>query len=332
MVFAGNGDGTFHMIGTGINLNPLGGVLSYVTVSDFNGDGNADVAVTLDNSSTHVFFLTIYTGNGDGTFRTGATYTGHFLGAPAVSDFNGDGKLDIAVTDTTDNAVDVLAGNGDGTFQNAVPWNAGFSPQVLAVGDFNGDGRADILSSLILNINDLTGNQFTVLLGSAAATVPQITTTSLPVATVGVSYSATLSATRGVPPYSNWTVSSGSLPSGLTLATATGVVSGVPTVAAASAFSATVQDSAGDLSPGAFNGDRCRRVPPAPSSGGGPPPAVTLLPVIVSTLSPPVGTTGTPRTSPDPDGDRRRRSTVHLGCVFRLATAWADADSFDRHN
>ena len=74
VVFAGNGDGTFHMIGTGINLNPLGGVLSYVTVSDFNGDGNADVAVTLDNSSTHVFSLTIYTGNGDGTFRTGATY------------------------------------------------------------------------------------------------------------------------------------------------------------------------------------------------------------------------------------------------------------------
>ena len=166
------------------------------------------------------------------------------------------------MTDTTDNAVDVLAGNGDGTFQNAVPWNAGFSPQVLAVGDFNGDGRADILSSLILNINDLTGKLSSRCCCWALlrATVPQITTTSLPVATVGVSYSATLTATGGTPPYSNWTVSSGSLPPGLILNAATGAISGIPTllVTFAYSFNVTVQDSAGNLAPEAALADQYR--------------------------------------------------------------------------
>ncbi len=58
---------------------------------------------------------------------------------------------------------------------------------------------------------------------------PVITTSSLPSATVGVSYRATLAATGGRPPY-RWEISSGSLPSGLTLGT-DGTITGTPAAA-----------------------------------------------------------------------------------------------------
>ena len=46
----------------------------------------------------------------------------------AVGDFNGDGKLDLAVANEGSNNVSVLLGNGDGTFQAAVNYGAGLGP------------------------------------------------------------------------------------------------------------------------------------------------------------------------------------------------------------
>ena len=83
--------------------------------------------------------------------------------------------------------------------------------------------------------------------GSTGLTVQaaplSITTASLPNGTVGAAYSATLAATGGTGPY-NWSMASGSLPSGLTLNLATGVISGTPTAAATSNFTVQVTDSA----------------------------------------------------------------------------------------
>jgi len=53
-------------------------------------------------------------------------------------------------------------------------------------------------------------------------------------------YSQTLLATGGNGTYSSWTVSSGSLPSGLSLASGTGIISGTPTSAGVYTFSVTV--------------------------------------------------------------------------------------------
>jgi hypothetical protein len=69
-----------------------------------------------------------------------------------------------------------------------------------------------------------------------------ITTTTLPAATGGQPYSATLAATGGITPYT-WSVSSGSLPPGLTLNPSTGVISGTPDVVGTYSFTVTVTDS-----------------------------------------------------------------------------------------
>jgi hypothetical protein len=78
-----------------------------------------------------------------------------------------------------------------------------------------------------------------------------ITTNSLPQGYVGSLYSPTLSASGGTPPYGNWMVASGALPTGLKLIPSTGQIRGTPTTTTGSPFSftITVSDSAGHTSP-----------------------------------------------------------------------------------
>ena len=69
-----------------------------------------------------------------------------------------------------------------------------------------------------------------------------ISSTSLPAGVAGSSYTAALTATGGISPYT-WAVASGTLPAGLTLAAASGVISGAPTVSGTFAFTVSVSDS-----------------------------------------------------------------------------------------
>jgi hypothetical protein len=105
----------------------------------------------------------------------------------------------------------------------------------------------------------------TVTVSGGAATAPTITTTSLADGTAGTAYSATIVATGSSP--IAWSVSSGALPTGLSLTTATGAVTGTPTVAALFGFVATATNSAG----AANSALSIRVVEPAPPPG--PPPA-----------------------------------------------------------
>ena len=143
LVLLGNGDGTFQAS----VATASGAVLQPIAAADLNGDGNADVLGVFGNS------LVVYLSNGDGTFKPGVPYslgTGSAENGEIISiaDFNGDGKLDVAVSMAGDNLAGeevVFPGNGDGTFQTAKTSVGITFPNHAAVGDFNGDGKPDLL-------------------------------------------------------------------------------------------------------------------------------------------------------------------------------------------
>ena len=131
-----------------------------VAVGDFNGDGKPDLAVADFGSDA----VSILLGNGDGTFRPAVNYElgGSFNPVSVVvADFNGDGKLDLAIG-RKGVEVSVLLGNGDGTFQPAVSYSMGSRPSnyftYVAVGDFNGDGKPDVAAVTNYAIYVLPGN------------------------------------------------------------------------------------------------------------------------------------------------------------------------------
>jgi predicted dienelactone hydrolase len=161
-VLLGKGDGTFQpAVNYGAGSNPYS-----VAVGDFNRDGKLDLAVADSAINGGTSGVSVLLGNGDGTFQAAQTYdtgTGAFAVSVAVGDFNGDGKLDLAVADNGLNKVSVLLGNGDGTFQAAVDYATGSGPYSVAVGDFNGDGKLDLA---VAN----QSNSVSVLLGNGNGT------------------------------------------------------------------------------------------------------------------------------------------------------------------
>ena len=158
----GKGDGTYK---PALQV-PVTGQPSFVVAGDFNGDGRLDLAVTLFPANVQSTpAVTVLLGNGDGTFVTQFTLpigTGTTTGAPAVSDLNQDGKLDIIIAGNLSNSVFVLLGNGDGTFLPAAGYPAGNGSRAVQVGDVNGDKIPDIVSldsksvAVLLGVGDGT--------------------------------------------------------------------------------------------------------------------------------------------------------------------------------
>ncbi len=149
-VLLGNGSGGF---GSG-TVYTVGNDPDAVAVGDFNGDGISDLAVANYNDGT----VSILLGKGNGSFGA-ATPASFAVGSPATSapsaiavgDFNGDGKLDLAVADYGDDLVWIALGNGSGGFGAPGSVSTGSGPQGIAVGDFNGDGKLDLATP---NFND----------------------------------------------------------------------------------------------------------------------------------------------------------------------------------
>lgn len=67
----------------------------------------------------------------------------------ATGDFNGDGKLDMAVANASTRSIQILLGNGDGTFATGSSFSVGSGPTsiptAIAVGEFTEDGHQDIV-------------------------------------------------------------------------------------------------------------------------------------------------------------------------------------------
>src|SRR4051794_36388554 len=84
------------------------------------------------------------------SFGTPTNYAigGEPVTPPAVADFNGDGKPDLATAHTTEgeNSLSVLLNNGSGAFPTHTEIDSGQRPfQVISV-DVNHDGKTDLVN------------------------------------------------------------------------------------------------------------------------------------------------------------------------------------------
>src|ERR1039458_9200554 len=160
-VLLGNGSGGF----TAASGSPFAAGILPVSVAGggFNGDGKPDLALANYGSNN----VTVLLGNGSGGFTpaSGSPFAvGTGPNSVAVGDFNGDGKPDLAVANSSSNNVTVLLGNGSGGFTAAAgsPFAVGARPYSVAVGDFNGDGNPDLAAA------NLDSDNVTVLLGNGS--------------------------------------------------------------------------------------------------------------------------------------------------------------------
>jgi hypothetical protein len=137
IVLLGNGAGHFQAQ-TAFGSGDAGGPIA---VADVNGDGILDVIFEGQVQGSGLIYT--YLGNGDGTFTMKSVQGINSVGVvAAIGDFNGDGKLDLAVPELRQ--VDIFLGNGDGTFKTYVPYSVSCQNGPVVAADLNGDGHLDL--------------------------------------------------------------------------------------------------------------------------------------------------------------------------------------------
>jgi hypothetical protein len=154
-ILLGHGDGIFMDIRSvpiaSTPYSPGVGV-----AADFNGDGKLDLAVAEQTYSNGQ--VSVQLGNGNSTFKqpiVSSMTTGN-TSLILASDFNGDGKTDVAFLDGSGYGFQVLLGAGDGTFGTPVDTPLNYPIFSVAAGDFNRDGKVDLVA--IANTNSPSVN------------------------------------------------------------------------------------------------------------------------------------------------------------------------------
>lgn len=170
-----------------------------------------------------LFVLTILSGCGGSSKPISVTVTA----SPTTVDGTNTATLTATVANDKNAAGVNWSVSGGGTLSNSTTSTATYTAPAAT-------SSAQTVTITATSIAD------TAKTGTATITVPaapSITTTSLSAGAVGTAYSVSLAASGGISPYT-WTITSGSLPTGLSMTTG-GVISGTPTAASVGTATAT---------------------------------------------------------------------------------------------
>jgi hypothetical protein len=111
-----------------------------------------------------------------------------------------------------------------------------------ATGVISGTPSTAGAPTFTVTLTDADNKTATESLTLTVAADPSVTSTTVADGEVGVPYNQSLAGAAGTAPYS-WTVTAGSLPTGLSLDSAIGVISGTPSTAGAPTFTVTLTDA-----------------------------------------------------------------------------------------
>lgn len=141
VVLLGNGNATFSLA----NGSPfaVGNMPVAIATGDLNSDSHPDLVVVNQSDNT----ISVLLGNGDGTFVAATNSplaTGQAPTAVTVTDFNGDGIPDIAVTDPQTDSVSIFLGVGQGLFAPAFELPAGTNPTAILSASLSGASLPDV--------------------------------------------------------------------------------------------------------------------------------------------------------------------------------------------
>jgi hypothetical protein len=139
-IFANDGNGTFSQLTTATT----GSGPQSLAIGDFNGDGYNDIAVCIyGNGSGNT--LSIQLNNKNGTFTQSSTLTvGTGPRKITSGDYDGDGDIDLAVSDFTSGDIKILLNSGNGTFTVSSTLPLVNKSYGLISLDVDGDGDLDI--------------------------------------------------------------------------------------------------------------------------------------------------------------------------------------------
>ena len=276
-VLLSNPDGTFQST---VSYTVPGGSPGDLGLADF-GNGNVDVDVLVTNTTKQDVFL----GNGDGTLQTAFTVSAAYDPQQlAIADVNGDGLPDLITTAGLDpGSMSVLLNSTLLiTTKSLSNWDANLAGYSQTVNTLNGSGAitlnvysGDSLPAG-LSLNSSTGvisetptqtGTYTFRItatdssGDAATESYTITINPAPSITTNTlsdwdqnlaGYDQTVNATGGTGSLTFGLQSGGSLPNGLSLNSATGAITGTPTVIGAFTFHIVVTDSLSDSATEAY--------------------------------------------------------------------------------